>query len=160
MKTQDELVLWSAGAWLQVSGFTAQSLVVTDVQDQVEQGKPLDKVLAEVPAPKKHAGDFGIEIVGSLLAPIVIGLLKDFWSGYLKKLSDKAEGDLADATVGKLKSVFAKSLADKNEDAYAILKSDLERLEKENKLTPKQAQSLLETLQSTALVDELASSKS
>lgn len=53
-----------------------------------------------------RAGDFGIEITGSMVAIALLGGLKVFWTAYLKRLEEKAGKKLADLTVDFVKHHF------------------------------------------------------
>jgi len=160
MEQSDELSLWSATALLQASGHELQSFLVEDLQEQVEQGKPLADGLVTLSVPQRQAGDFGMEIAGTLLAPVVVELLKEFWSAYVKKLSDDTGGALADATTGKLKAWFISLLGKKDDNsALTDLAKRIDHLAASKKLSRKDADSLLEALRDPKLAHELATRK-
>ena len=160
MEQSDELSLWSANALLQASGHELQSFLVVDLQEQVEQGKSLADGMAKLSVSERQPGDFGMEIAGTLLAPVVVELLKEFWSAYVKKLSDDTGGALADATTSRLKAWFVSTLGKKDDNgALADLETRIDHLAANKKLSRKEADSLLEALRSPKLAHELATRK-
>ena len=160
MDQSEELSLWLANGWLRASGDQIQGLLVEDLQAQVAQGTPLSLAVAALKKPERRAGDFGMEIAGTLLAPVVVELLKDFWSGYLKKLGESAGGAVAEATTSRAKAWFL-SLLHKKEDRSALteLEKKVNQLADHKKLSRKEATRLLEALGNPALAKELSQRK-
>lgn len=160
MNQADELSLWVADGWFRASGDEAQGLLIEDLQEQVAQGSTLSDGLAAISTSERQPGDFGMEIAGSLLAPILVELLKDFWSGYLKKLGENAGGALADSTTKRAKEWFL-SLLHKKEDHSAL--SEIERkinqMAELKKLSKRETTRLLETLRNPKLAEELSRKK-
>jgi hypothetical protein len=160
MDQGDELSLWLASAWLRASGDDVQSLVIEDLQEQIEQGKSMADGLDALSHSERQAGDFGMEIAGTLLAPVLIELLKDFWSGYLKKLGESAGGALAEETTKGVKGWFLSILHKKQDDkVLRDLKTKVDQLAAERKLTGKEAARLLEALSGPKLAQELSERK-
>jgi len=156
----DELSLWLANAWLRASGDSIQSLVVEDLQEQIEQGKSMTDGLSSLMTSQRQAGDFGMEIAGTLLAPVLVELLKDFWSGYLKKVGESAGGAVAEATTKRVKDWFLSILHSKEDDkVLADLRRKVDRLAAQKKLTRKEAARLLEALHGPKLAQELSEKK-
>jgi hypothetical protein len=157
MEQDDELSLWLAGAWLRTSGDEIQSLLVQDLQEQVEQGQPMVKGIAALSQTERHAGDFGMEIAGTLLAPLLLQLLKDFWTGYLKKLGEGAGGVLAEVTTKVAKDRFLSMLhADPRQEVLAELQTRVDQMVARKKLSQKEATRLLDALRNPKLSHELA----
>ena len=157
MDQSDELSLWFAGGWLRTSGDEIQSLLVRDLQDQVERGEPIADGIAALSQSERQAGDFGMEIAGTLLAPVLVQLLKDFWAGYLKKLGEGAGGALADATTKSVKAWFLSVLhKDGSQEILTQLQSRLDQLVARKKLSRKEATRLLDALADPKLALELS----
>jgi hypothetical protein len=160
MDQSDELALWSASAWLRVSGYDLQSLIVEDLENQVGDGVPLSKALIAISTPEQRAGDFGMEIAGTLLAPILVELLKDFWSSYLKKLGETAGEALANATTGEVKKWFVSVMHGKDDgNALAELQGEVNQMAARKRLSPEEVARLLQALHSPELPNELEDKK-
>ena len=156
MDQSDEMSLWLANAWLRASGDEIQSLVVEDLREQIEEGRSMADGLNSLSHSERQAGDFGMEIAGTLLAPVLVELLKDFWTGYFKKLGESAGGAAADATTERVKDWFLSILHKKEDDkVLADLRDKVERLAAQKKLTRKEAARLIETLHGPSLAKEL-----
>lgn len=52
---------------------------------------------------ERSGGDFGAEIIGPLLIPVLIEAGKQLWAAYLKDLTGKAASGLADLTANSVK---------------------------------------------------------
>jgi hypothetical protein len=117
MKNADELTLWLGGALIEASGDPVETAVFEDVAEQSNGGHALDAVLRDIDRPERQAGDFGMEIAGTLMAPVLLGALRHFWSGYIAKLEDKAADNLADATIAGIKKLFAREITGPGKDA-------------------------------------------
>jgi hypothetical protein len=160
MEQSDELSLWLADGWLHASGDEIQRLLVEDLRDQVAQGVPLSDGIVSLSKSERRAGDFGMEIAGTLLAPVLVELLKDFWKGYLKRLGEDAGAALEDATTKGIKGWFVALLHKKEDDAaLAQLKEKINQLADKKKLTRKESLRLLEALRSPKLAQELSAKK-
>lgn len=116
MHQDDELSLWYVGAVLKSSGLAIQSQVLDDIQAQVKGGTSLEEAVSSVQKFERRAGDSGIEIVGALLLPVLLEGFKQFWSTYVKKLSDQAADAAASATTAKLKQLLTNAFKDERRD--------------------------------------------
>src|ERR1700730_14690439 len=104
----DELAVWLGGCALRAADEGIQASVLEALGEEVKSGKGLDEALATVTTFDRRAGDFGAEIIGPLLLPILIEALKAFWNAYAAELQKKAVGTLVDLTVDEVKSIFRK----------------------------------------------------
>jgi hypothetical protein len=157
MDQDDELSLWLAGAWLRAAGDEIQSLVVEDIEEQAKQGTPVTSTLKSLAASNRQPGDFGMEIAGTLLAPVLLEFLKAFWASYLKSLAEKAGKAVADATTHNVKAWFISAIRPgKDDKVMADLQSGIADLAARGKLSQQEATGLLTGLKSTALSQELA----
>lgn len=111
MEQSERLSLWLAVHWLTVSDLPLQALIVEDLETQIEEGSSFSEGLRSLTANSRRAGDFGMEIAGSLLAPVLVELLKSFWSEYLKKLAEDAGGSAAELTIDEAKRWFKHNVA-------------------------------------------------
>jgi hypothetical protein len=159
MDQTDELTLWIADGWLRASDEEVEGLVVEDLWDQAKSGTPLADSLAALGSSERQAGDFGMEIAGALLAPLLVELLKEFWSAYVKKLAEKLGSKLADETTGGLKSLFLAALGKSGGDAAADLERRVRQLAHDKRIPQKEADRLLASLRSPRLAEELRRSK-
>ena len=101
-----------------------------------------------------------MEIAGTLSAPVLVELLKDFWSGNLKKVGENAGGAVADATTKRAKEWFLSLLHRKEaHSALTELESRINRLAERKKLSKKETARLLEALHNPKLPQELAQKK-
>ncbi|WMY75606.1 hypothetical protein RHD99_06570 [Buttiauxella selenatireducens] len=101
--THDLFVGILASATLSASGETVQSDVVEDMLNRLDSDGDLDsQIERSLLTKKKKAGDFGMEIVGSLLIPVLIEASKGLWAAYLKKISEKAGAQLAELTYAQV----------------------------------------------------------
>ena len=160
MDQADQLSLWLAGAWLRSSGDGIQSLVVEDVEEQVAQGTPVSEVLASIATAKRQPGDFGMEIAGTLLAPVLIEFLKTFWASYLKKLAEEAGSAAATATTKVIKARFVSALQKgESEPVMQALRSGIVDLAGRSKLSPEEAARLLSAVEGGKVPNELLEKK-
>lgn len=160
MNQSDELSLWLADGWLQASGDEIQRLVVEDLREQAAQGVALSKSIASLSKTERRAGDFGMEIAGTLLAPVLVELLRDFWKEYLKKLAENTGDALADTTSKGIKTWFVSLLYKKEDDAALVqLEKRIEQLADNKKLTRKESSRLLEALRTPKLAQKLGAQK-
>jgi hypothetical protein len=157
MDQDDELSLWLAGAWLRASGDEIQSLVVEDVEEQVKQGTSVASAIKSLAESKRQPGDFGMEIAGTLLAPVLIQFLKAFWESYVKKLAEDAGKAVAETTTKGVKAWFMAAIHQGQDDkVMADLQKGIADLAERGKLSQQEAARLLTGLKSTALYQELA----
>lgn len=124
MASEDELALWLGRELSVAQGNATQEILFTDIAEQVEQGTPFADAVADVTRHDARAGDFGIEVVGSLVAMALLDGLKVFWASYLKQLEEKAGKSLADMTLDFIKSRFR---ADVNGAASPAIEADVSK---------------------------------
>jgi hypothetical protein len=159
MDQNDELTLWFAHAWLRASGQEVQGILVEDLWDQAASGTPLSESIGALGSSQRQAGDFGMEIAGALLAPVVVELLKEFWSAYVKKLAGDLAGKLADASTSGLRSLFLSALARHDGDAAPDLVKRVHQLAADKKISRRDADRLVAALRSPRLAKELRHSR-
>lgn len=87
-----------ASAALSVSGEEVQAAVVDDMMERIDRDGDLDSQIARSKRERRAAGDFGMELAGAILVPVLIEAAKGLWAAYLKKLGEKAGSKLADLT--------------------------------------------------------------
>ena len=85
-------------AVLSASGEEVQAAVVDDMMERIDRDGDLDSQIARSKQQRRGAGDFGMELAGAILVPVLIEAAKGLWAAYLKKLGEKAGGKLADLT--------------------------------------------------------------
>lgn len=102
------MALWFSREISATEGNTTQEILLEDVADRVKEGGDLAGAIKGVTGHDPRAGDFGIEVLGSLVAMALIEGLKVFWAAYIKELEEKAGKSLANATLDYIKSLFKK----------------------------------------------------
>src|SRR5580698_2803539 len=83
------LILWLGRPVLEHHGSVTQDLVFDDIEEQIANGASLDHAISQITATNARAGDFGIEIAGSMAAVLLAEGLKTFWTAYLSELEKK-----------------------------------------------------------------------
>ncbi len=107
----EALTLWLGQELAVAQESATQEILFSDIAERVEQGATFDEAVADVTSHDPRAGDFGVEVVGSLVAVAVLDGLKVFWASYLKQLQEKAGKSLADLTIDFIKSRFKSDVA-------------------------------------------------
>lgn len=110
-ETDVAMALWFGRSLSATEGNATQELLLEDVSERVDEGTDLLGAIRAVTGHDPRAGDFGVEVVGSLVAMALLEGLKVFWAAYTKELEEKAGKSLADATVEFLKSKFKHDVA-------------------------------------------------
>ncbi|RNJ41803.1 hypothetical protein B5V01_21680 [Mesorhizobium erdmanii] len=105
------MALWFSRELSAKEGNATQELLLDDVSERVEEGANLAEAIRAVGGHDPRAGDFGVEVVGSVVAIALLEGLKVFWAAYIKELEEKAGTSLADATLEFLKSKFKHDVA-------------------------------------------------
>jgi hypothetical protein len=105
------LALWLGQKVSAEQGSATQEILFTDIAEQVEKGASFDDAVADVTKHDPRAGDFGVEVVGSLVAVALLNGLKAFWAAYAKELEEKAGKSLADITIDFIKARFRSDIA-------------------------------------------------
>jgi hypothetical protein len=82
-------------AVLNARGDDVQAAVIDDMVDRLDTEGDLDKQLERAGSTRSQAGDFGMEIAGAIVIPVLVEAAKALWAAYVKKLSEKAADDLA-----------------------------------------------------------------
>lgn len=87
---------------------TTDEEVQLEVLNQMAKGKDgnLDDQIKEAKAVSKQAGDFGMEIIGPMIIPVLIEAGKSLWKLFVKKLGEKAMDKGADYTFDKIKELI------------------------------------------------------
>lgn len=161
METQDEISLWLAEATLISGGQEVSAFVVSDIKDQVAAGGTLDTALQNIQAFDRKPGDFGAEIIGALIVPVVIEAAKQLWASYLKELTQQVNEmaqqggkQLASMTIDSAKALVRRVWTDEPEIStrYATLvRAEAER----QGLPSEQIELLVNAITSPALAERL-----
>lgn len=154
MEAQDEFSLWLAEATLISGGQEISAFVVSDIRDDVAAGATLDAALQDIQTFDRKPGDFGAEIIGALIVPVVIEAAKQLWTSYLKEFTQQGGKQLASMTIKSAKKLLGRIWADKPEisERYA----ELVRAEAERQgLPPEQVDLLAKAITAPALAEKL-----
>jgi hypothetical protein len=76
----EELSIWAARAALKSCNENISVLDVSSVEKRLQSGDTFGDALASLGDFQRRKGDFGAEIVGTLLVPLLLEALRDFWS--------------------------------------------------------------------------------
>jgi hypothetical protein len=139
----DELSLWSAQALLRAGDFDLQTLVLEDLEEQVRAGKSLDHGLKSLQSQSRQAGDFGMEIGAAMLAPVIVELMKEFWSSFFKEAAEATGKDAAEWTVEKAKKWLGQKSAESTSPEMEKLVKDVESLVAQNKMSTEDGERLV-----------------
>jgi hypothetical protein len=108
MTTREEtLALWLSRKLVTSSGLADQVLLVDDIADRISEGASYKDAMRAVSKHDARAGDFGLEITGSMVAIALMEGLRVFWGAYIKKLEETAGDKAAVLTVDFIKRRFA-----------------------------------------------------
>lgn len=155
MQRDDEVTLWLAAATLEADGQSIATFELDELKANVEAGKPLDDALREMRHFDQKAGDFGAEIIGPLLVPIVVEAAKQLWSGYIKQLAEQGSKQLAELTIDAAKSLLKRVWsreADVSQRYAELIRSEATR----QKLPPEQVERLVQAVASPAFAKGFA----
>ena len=109
---QTALIFWLGDRLLAESaGATTQQILFNEIRDRVAAGSSIEEAARSLAATETRAGDFGVEIAGSMLAIVLAEGLKTFWSAYLKEAEERLGKQLAKVTIDYLKQVFRRDLS-------------------------------------------------
>ena len=100
------LSLWLGKPVLELHGSPTQELVFDEIYEQVGKGANLDDAIADVTKTNARAGDFGVEIAGSMIAVLLADALKAFWSAYVAELEKKLATKAVDLTFERVAGFF------------------------------------------------------
>lgn len=96
IKTSDSFAGVLTSVVLSVSGDDVQAAVIDDMVERLGTDGDLDRQLERANATGSRSGDFGMEIVGAIVVPVLVEAAKGLWAAYVKKLNEKVAGGLAD----------------------------------------------------------------
>ncbi|HEU6454774.1 MAG TPA: hypothetical protein VN201_04870 [Roseateles sp.] len=143
-------------AVLCAGGEDVQSAVVDDMVDGLERDGDLDSQIARSRKHRKEAGDFGMEIASALLVPVLIEAGKGLWAAYLKKLGEKAGGQLVDLTYQQVsKLVQWLFTGEERDQAQAAFNERLRAAAAQQGLSSEQVDALVAAVSSPALTAAL-----
>ncbi|MDI4657526.1 hypothetical protein [Xanthobacter autotrophicus] len=154
MARQDEVALWLATATLKADGQEIAALDTEGLMADIEAGKDLDTSLEEMRRFDRKGGDFGAEIIGPLLIPIVVEAAKQLWATYLKELTEQGGKQLAILTIDAVKAAVGRLWSDKPDlpTRYAaLIRAEAER----QGLAADQVERLVQTVKSPLLTEEI-----
>ena len=156
MTNEDAFAAIITDAVLRAGDEDIQAYVLEDLVKNTTASKDLETTIAEMRSMERRQGDFGMEIVGSLLLPVLVEAAKQLWSAYVKRLSKKTGETLADYTLDGIKAV-ARRIWKGEETATSVDEFEelvLQAAEKEG-LSAEQTNGIVEALRSARVKDEL-----
>lgn len=156
MKNEDNFSALLAEAILNSADEDIQVEVLKELVQRTNKSTSLDDVIEESREATKEPGDFGMEIIGSLLIPILIEAGKQLWSQYVKKLSEKAASQLADYTIAQMKKLARDIFSGENNlisvNDYEII---FRKVAAQEGLKSEQIDLIVQAIRSKRILDEL-----
>ncbi|MDG4878265.1 hypothetical protein P9273_24630 [Mesorhizobium sp. WSM4935] len=156
MDEQDKFAIWIAASTLRSGNREIDALALDDIAQQVRGSGDLERELAAMRQFDRRGGDFGAEIVGAVVIPILIEAGKQLWAAYLKKLTDKAAGQLADVTADEVKALVRGRWSRVDESARADFETFLRAEAVRQGLSEAQTEGLLAALHQPGMPSEIA----
>lgn len=156
MKDDEKFAIWLAGATLRSADREIDALTLDDLSRQVQQNGNLESELEEMRRFDRRGGDFGAEIIGAVVIPILIEAGKQLWAAYLKKLTDKAAGKLADVTADEVSALITRTWSTPGDDSRASYERILQAEAAKQGLSQSQTEGLIAALNQRRMADEVA----
>jgi len=157
MTDEDNFAAVVAGAVLRAGDEEIQAEVLNDLVANTGSGTTLEKAITDLRTMERRAGDFGMEIAGSMILPVLIAAASKLWSAYLSRLSEQAGVKLADYTLDQIKAI-AKRIWRSDDTVVSVKEFELFVREAAGKeqLPPDQIDRLVKALHSLRMEDELS----
>lgn len=149
MKAEEYFSAVIAAAVLKSADEDIQAEVLADLVEKTNADSDLESQINDAMKSGKRAGDFGMEIIGPLLIPVLIEAGKELWKLFIKKLGDKATDKLAEFTVEKVKKI-AHSIWSGSENSVSVIEYEklVRKAAKEQELSSEQTEKLILSLKS------------
>ena len=156
MKEDEKFAVWMAGTTLRSGKREIDALALDDLAQQAAETGDLDKELKALSHFDKKGGDFGAEIIGALVIPVLIEAGKQLWAAYLKKISEKAAGALADATVSQATAFVKEHWSGSGESVAAKYEQCLRDAATKQGLSQSQTDALVAAVRDPEMAKSLA----
>jgi hypothetical protein len=156
MTDDEQFAVWLAGMTLRAADREIAALTLDDLSSQAEQGKGLSAALADMQHFDRSGGDFGAEIIGPLLIPVLIGVGKQLWAAYLKDITGKAASGLADLTAKSAKDYLKRHWSRENAPVVAEYERLLRAAATKQGLGEQQIDELVAAVRGPGMVREVA----
>lgn len=156
MKDDENFAIWLAAATLRSADREIDALTLDDLARQAQQSGDLERELDAMRRFDRRGGDFGAEIVGAVVIPILIEAGKQLWAAYLKKLTDKATGKLADVTAEEVSAFIKQTWSTNGDDSRASYERILQEEAAKQGLSQSQTDGLIAALNQRRMADEVA----
>jgi hypothetical protein len=156
VKEDEKFAVWIAGATLRSGDREVDALALDDPAQQAAKTGDLDKEIKTMGQFDRKGGDFGAEIIGAVVIPILIEAGKQLWASYFKKVSDKAAGALADATASQVTAFVKEHWSGTGDSATAKYEQCLRDAAAKQGLSQPQTEALVKALRSPEMKKEIA----
>lgn len=156
MKDDDKFAMWLAGATLRSADREIDALTLDDLARQAQHSGDLESELDAMRRFDRRGGDFGAEIIGAVVIPILIEAGKQLWAAYLKKLTDKAAGKLADVTAEEVSAFIKQHWSTPGDDSRASYETILQAEAAKQGLSQSQTEGLIAALNQPRMAHEVA----
>lgn len=155
MRPEDEFAGWIAGATLRSADEEVQAVFLDDVLDQARERQDLDSVLAGTLESERQPGDFGMEIAGALLVPVLIEAGRQLWAIYIRKLAEKSADKLSDVTITGLKRMVKSTWSGEDKDVRDDFANLIRVAGEKHGLEPDVIEKLVSAIQAESFANEL-----
>lgn len=108
MLPEDNFSIIIAQAVLEADNDEIQLAVLNDLTSESSSYGELKEKIDNAKLSGRKAGDFGMEIIGPIIIPVLIEAGKELWKLYIKKLGEKTADKLADSSVSGVKNLIHK----------------------------------------------------
>lgn len=106
MIDRDDVTIWIAVSILRSGDREIEAMQLEALGEDLGPREAADAALD--PAFSENSGGaFGMEIVGTLLIPVLVQAVRTFWASYEKQLIEKLGKNAADATIDMVKRWFS-----------------------------------------------------
>lgn len=116
---EQQIGVWLAQAVLSADGQVMAAASLSSLEDL--EAAAIDRELTKMTAFDRQAGDFGAEVIGALLVPVLVEAARQLWASYLKELTSSAGKALAGMTLEQAKRFLRDRLREDGRERYAAL---------------------------------------
>jgi hypothetical protein len=158
VQEDEKFAVWIAGATLRSGNREVDAITLDTLAQQATKAGDLKRELDAMRQFDRRGGDFGAEIVGAVLIPILIEAGKQLWAAYLKKLTDQAAAGLANLTADVVKAAIKRQWSSPTHNARAEYETIIRREAGKQGLSQAQTDALVAAVHQPEMAHEVASS--
>jgi hypothetical protein len=157
MTNEDQFAALITGGILRAGGEDIQAQVLDELV-QSAGSATLQERIAEGRKLERRPGDFGMEIIGALIVPILVEATTQFWTAYVKRMTEKAGSDLADLSLSSIRKLALRIWRGEEDNAnLSELESLVREVARKEGLQPQQIDSLVAKVRDAKVAQQFAS---